>query len=285
MHDIAEYDLAETNEEEEVHGTLAPARGPSIELPSIRHLIGHVRGPQSFPGESDTRRRLFPSRPSGDDNFSGGLGPVYGNPHQHRFVDLNDNPYRPRVNPPVDDGHIVRTVREAVEQRMAEINDLVAGDINVLVEAEVRRQVDSILPSLVRDEVHRQLSSSSSSFPPQPAMAAGSEMERRATAKSQGAGSCPPQHGGQQRLMLGAGDNLAQPPTGNQHQPGLTSPAGRGGPQYSRLPPVGQFDRLVRGGGERRREEPWKEESAESPVPPDDPDGGRGGRGGSAERE
>lgn len=285
MHDIAEYDLAETDEEEEVHGTLTPARGPSTELPSIRHLIGDVRGPQSFPGESDTRRRLFPSRPSGDNNWSGGLGPVYGNPNQHRFVDLNDNPYRPRVDPPVDDGYIVRTVREAVEQRMAEINDLVAGDINSLVEAEVRRRVDSILPSLVREEVARQLSSSSSSFPLQPAMAGGSEMERRATANMQGEPRVP-QHVGQRGLLVGAGDNPAKPPTGNQYQPGLSSPAGSGGPQYSRLPPVGQFDRLLRRDGARRKEEPWKEDSAESPVPPDDQDGGRGGgRGGSAGRE
>ncbi|OIW30023.1 hypothetical protein CONLIGDRAFT_680814 [Coniochaeta ligniaria NRRL 30616] len=208
---------AEDDTEEEVSGTQGPPGGPSTELRSIRDLF-----PETFQrgnaGEDNTRRQLFPSGPSGN-NSSGGFG-QRANPSS--FVDRNDNPYQPRQAPATSRPDIQTIVREAVEARMSEINDMVSRDINQLIEEEVRRRMGDSVHAMVRDEVARQLSSLRAS-----SMTSRSDVERRATANIHR----DLQHTARQALSVG-GHNPSTAHFYPQQQQGYSS-AGRGGPYTS----------------------------------------------------
>lgn len=229
-------DTTDDDEEVEAKGTLAPAGGPSTELPSIRHLLRGTPPRETPPGRpasygGNTRRQLFPSGPSGNNNFSGAFG-HRANPGT--FIDANDNPFQPR-QAPVSRREVETLVRDAVEQRMLEINDLVTGDIHLLIQAEVRRQMGSI-QALVRDEVARQLSSFRAPSTPM----GRSEIDRHPAAASLWRN---PQHAsGQQQQeaplsSLFVGGHTPAPAAYPQQQP--FSSAGRGGPYSSRPPPAG----------------------------------------------
>jgi hypothetical protein len=225
------------------HGS-GPSFDLSSDLPSLRHLIGSGQ-----PSATATpRRQLFPSGRTIAGNDPRTLpGPG--------FADLSNNgytrylPYRPAPPPPTQPD-IWATVWEAIDQRMADINDLVRDDIHRVVRAEVANNIGSVardeverglgaviraevarqLPALVRDEVARQLSSS---IRRAPAMGPPAEIERLAEAMFMYPGATIP-------LSARPMQHQHQQPQQQQSQQRF-DPFGHGGPHTFGQPPVRPF--------------------------------------------